>query len=336
VAVTLDPNKIYTVAELQEIALANSVQALVDDVDIKRKDMTVRTIQSDSAMSDTILRVTKPMDVKLELESAKNTKQDHLNQLKVDVYKTALNIQLCGSEIELQQQKQVNAGEKLEIADARFKKKTITQDELETAKFAVESSKVDLADAREKLDMQYLELKKLLNQPLDTKPVHIAVDLKQAVFKDVDINLVLEGLYKTEATVNKASGKLSIAQAAMDIAAKLYKEDNLIYKNYAADLEEAALDLASAKSALDVKVNNSCSDLKNKLDNITLAGKYCDLMTKKLASAQVRYDKGTVGKEALISAKEASLDADFAKLKAIVDYNSAAMELDCLLGRDLH
>ena len=125
-----------SIVKLQEIAVGSSRQALVDDVDIKKKEMSVRTVRSDgNAMSDSILSITKPIDVNLELDAAKKTKQDHLNQLKVDVYKAAMNIQLSGKEIELQEQKLILAEDKLNMAKVRFKASTITQDDLDTAQY---------------------------------------------------------------------------------------------------------------------------------------------------------------------------------------------------------
>ena len=330
---SLEPNTAYTVAKLQEIAEGSSRQALVDDVDIKKKEMSVRTVTADTgAMSDSIRSITKPMDVKLELEAAKRTKQDHLNQLKVDVYKAAMNIQLSGKEIALQEQKHTLANDKLEMAKARFKASTITQDDLDSAQYNVESSKVNLTTAKEKRNALYLELKSLLNQPLDTAPVKITEDLKLVAFEDLDVDFALNSLYKTETSVYKASGKLDIAQTAMDIAAKLYRKGDLAYDNSVLDLNEAKLDLAGARTALDVKVKNKYNDLVNKLDNVELAGKYSELAQKKLANAQIKFDKGTISKEAYMSIKEASLDAEYAKFSAFVDFNGAREEFRNMLG----
>ena len=196
----------------------------------------------------------------------------------------------------------------------------------------VESSKVNLNNAREKLNSFYLELKKLLNQPLDTNPVKIAGEFKLETFEDLDVDFALNGLYKTETSVYKASGKLDIAQTAMDIAAKLYRKGDLTYDNSALDLEEAKLDYAGAKTALDVKVKNKYNDMVNKTDNVELAGKYAELAEKKLANAQVKYDKGTISKEVYMSAKEASLDAEYAELSAIVDFNGVWAEFRNMVG----
>ena len=329
---SFDPNK-TTVAELQEAALNNSRQALIDDVDIKKKEMAVRTVRTDTnAMSDSILSVTKPMDVQLELDSAKMTKQDHLNQLKVDVYKAAMNIQLCNKEIELQEYKVTVAQEKLTMAQARFKAATITQDVLDSAQYDVDSSNVDLTNAKEKLNSLYLELKKLLNQPLDTSAITITDELKLAAYKDVNIDTVLNSLYKSETSVVKAEGKLTIAQTAMDIAAKLYVKGNLYYDNCVIDLEEANLDLAAAKTALDVKVKNKYNDLINQLDNVELADKYAELSKKKLANAQTKYDKGTITKETYLAAKTALMDAEYAKLSSIAGFNGTKAEFDNIIG----
>lgn len=329
---SLDPNT-TTVAKLQETALGNSRQALIDDVDIKKKEMAVRTVRTDTnAMSDSILSVTKPMDVQLELDAAKMTKQDHLNQLKVDVYKAAMNIQLCNKEIELQEYKLSVAQEKLTMAKARLKAATITQDVLDSAQYDVDSSNVDLTNVKEKLNSLYLELRKLLNQPLNTSAVTITDELKLSVYKDVNVDAVLNNLYKSETSVVKSEGKLAIAQTAMDIAAKLYVKGNLYYDNSAIDLEEAKLDLAAAETALDVKVKNKYNELINKIDNVELADKYAELSKKKLANAQTKYDKGTITKETYLAAKTALMEAEYARLSSMVGFNGTKAEFDNIAG----
>lgn len=326
-------NMEYTVAELQQIALSNSRQAAADDMDIKRKEMAVRTVRSDSrSMSDSILSVTKPLDVVLELDSAKKTKQDHLNQLKADVYKAVMNIQLCEKEITLQEQKLANAEEQLTMAKARFKASTITQDDLDSAQYNVDDRKVSLANTKEKLGSLTLELKKLLNQPLDTKPVKIKGDIKQDTFEDIDVDFQLNNLYKTETSVSKVSGKLDIAKTAMDIAQKLYNKGDLYYDNSALDLQEAEYNFNSAKTALEVKVKNAYNDMVNKQDDLELASKYTDLMTKKLDNSKIKYDKGTISKDDYMKAKEALLDAQYAELSSVVGFNGARVDFRDAIG----
>ncbi len=323
---------VYTIVMLQEMAAGASRRAMMDDVEIKKKDMAVRTVRSDStAMSDSIRSVTRPMEVKLELEAARKTKQDNLNKLRAEVYRAALSIQLSGKEIELQEQKLAIANDKLEMAKARFRAAAITRDDLDSVQYSVDSCKVNLTGAREKLNSLYLELRSLLNQPLDTAPVKLEADLEPEAFEELDVDLALSSLYKNETSVFKASGKLDVAQKAMEIASKLYREGDLAYDNCVSDLEEAKLDLAGAKTALEVKVRNAYNDMANRLDNVELAVKYAELAGKKLANAQVKYNRGTIGREAFLSAKEGSMDAEYAKFSAIADFNVSRMELRNML-----
>lgn len=320
---TFDINTEYTIEELQQIALSNSRQAAADDMDIKRKEMAVRTVRSSRDLNDSILSVTKPLDVVLELDSAKKTKQDNLNQLKVDVYKAAMNIQLCEKEIALQEQKLTNAEEQLTMAKARFKASTITQDDLDAAQYNVDDKKVSLANTKEKLGSLCLELKKLLNQQLDTKTVKIKGVIKQDKFEDIDVDFRLNDLYKTETTVYKASGKLDIANTAMDIAKKLYTKGDLYYDNSVLDLQEAEYNFNLAKTSLEVKVKNAYNEMVNKLDDLDLASDYTDLMTKKLSNAKIKYDKGTISKDDYLKAKEAMMDAEYSELSSVAAFNGA-------------
>ena len=328
-----DINKEYTISELQQIALSNSRQAIADDMDIKKKEMAVRTVRNDSrSMNDSILSVTKPLDVVLELDSAKKTKQDHLNQLNVDVYKAVMNIQLCEKEITLQEQKLANAEEQLSMANTRFKASTITQSDLDSAQYNADDKKVSLANTREKLGTLTLELKKLLNQPLDTKQIKIRGEIKQDEFEDIDVDYQLNNLFKTETSVCRASGKLDIAKTAMDIAQKLYNKGDLYYDNSALDLREAEYNFNSAKTALEVKVKNSYNDMVNMLDDLELARKYTALTVKKLDNLKIKYDKGTISKDDYMKAKEALLDAQYAELSSVVGFNGTRADFRNAIG----
>jgi outer membrane protein TolC len=320
----LEPSREYTVEELQDMAARNSRQALADDVDIKRKELAVRTVRSDiAAMSDSILCITKPMDVKLELEIAKRTKQDRLDQLKIDVYKACMDILLCNRKIEMREKKLSLAEKRLEIARAKLDTDVVTREEVDSAQYAVDSSKVDLTSARDELGSLYLELKKLLNLQLDTNPVKIAGDIKQDKMLKVDTDSILDGLYETETSVFGAAGKLEIARTAMGIAAELYRKGDLYYDSAVLDLEEAELDYLAAKTALETKVKNAYNDMANRIDSLELAKKYKELTSKKLESIKIKYEKGAVSLEDYIKAEEALLDAQFAELTAVAEYNLA-------------
>lgn len=334
-ALVMDINKTYAIAELQEIAVSNSRQALADDMDIKRKEMAARTVHSDvQAMSDEILSITKPMDLKLQLDVAQRTKQDNFNQLKVDVYKAALKILLCEKEIVTQEQKLATAEEELKMAAARFKAATITQNDLDSAQYSVDDRKVNLMNTKEKLDSLYLEMKKLLNQQLNTVPVKIGGEIKQEKFEDIDVDFQINRIYATETSVYKVSGKLDIARTAMDIAKSKYQEGILFYDNVAMDLKEAEYDLTSAKTALEVKVKNYYNTMVNDLDDLQLAGQYTDLMKKKLSNSEIMFKKGTISKDDYNKAKDALLDAQFAELSSIVAFNGARADFRNVIKPD--
>ncbi len=334
-ASAMDLNKTYTIAELQEIAVSNSRQASADDMDIKRKEMAIRTVHSDiQAMSDEILMVTRPMDLKLQLDVAQRTKQDHFNQLKADVYKAALNILLCENEIATQEQKLATAEEELKMATARFKAATITQNDLDSTQYSVDDRKVGLANTKEKLDSLYLEMKKLLNQRLDTVPVKISGVIKPEKFEDTDVDFQINRIYATETSVYTASGKLDIARTAMDIAKSKYQEGVLFYDNVAMDLKEAEYDLTSAKTALEVKVKNYYNTMVNDLDDLQLTGQYTDLMKKKLSNSEIMFRKGTISKDDYNKAKDALLDAQYAELSSIVAFNGARADFTNIIRPD--
>lgn len=330
----LNTNMVYSISQLQELALNNSRQAQVDDADIKKKEVLVRTVRTDTtAMSDSIQSIIKPLDVALELDIAKRIKQDNLNQLKVDVYKAAMNVLLCEKELAFQEDKLVMAHEKLDMVKSKFQTASIIQNDLDSAQYDFDRNTVNRASVKEKLNSCYLDLRNLLNQTPDALPVKIKDDLQLSAFKDVDVNLWLNSLHKKEASVLKAAGKLELSQTAMTLAEKLYRKGDLTYDSSVMDLENAKLDLALAKNSLNVKVRNLYNDVITRLDNIELASKYVELTRNWMENAQTKYDQGTISKEELLSSKVACLDAEYARYSAIADFNRVNAEFDNLLGR---
>jgi hypothetical protein len=167
-------NTAYTTVQLQDMAIKDSRQAAQDDVDIKRMEMAVRTVRSDvGAMSDSILSVTKPMEAALGLDTARRTKLDNISQLKLDVYKSVLDILLAQKETDKETQKLAIELEKLKTAQAKYKLNSITKDDLDAAQYSVDSKQLDVQSTKEKLGTYYLNLKKLVNMPLESKPLSI-------------------------------------------------------------------------------------------------------------------------------------------------------------------
>jgi outer membrane protein TolC len=286
-------------------------------------------------MSDSILSVTKPVEVNLNLDVAKRTKLDNINQLKLDVYKSVLDILLVQKEIDNEAQKLVIEQDKLKTAQEKNKLGIVTKDDLNAAQYNVDSKQLDVDSAKQKLDTYYMKLKDKVNMPLDTKPVKITEALVLAPFKDVDIDYTIYNLNKTATSAYEASEMLKIAQTAMDIAAKLYKPGDVTYDDTSIDLDGAKLDFDNAQKAIEVNVKNKYNDLANMADNIELSQKYLDLTNKKLANAQLKYDKGLLDKTSLLNLKESCLDAGYANFSAIHDYNAVEIEFENLTGQKL-
>lgn len=325
--VLVQNTSIYTVEELWNIAAANGRQAVADDLDIKKKEMAARTVRSDSmAMSDSILSVIRPMEVALDVEVAVKVKQEHLEQLKLDVYKTAMNILLCEEEIKLKEQKLTSAREQLNSALAKLEAGTAAQDDVDTARYNADSSGLSLSGAREKLDSLYLEMRRLLNQPLSGGTIRISDRISPLPFEAADTDALYKSLCNAESSVYKAKGAFTIAGAAMDIAGKLYKKGDLYYDSAELDLKEAELEYAGAVTALEVKVKNMYNDALNRLDNLELAGMYAELASKRLDAAKAKYDSGAVSRDVYIKAGETLLDAEHARAAATVEFNGIWME----------
>jgi outer membrane protein TolC len=332
-----------TIGKAQIIAVENSRQADIDDLDIKLKETELKHIKEKpnpvrlttelvTLLEYKLAEKVSPMQAELDLEVSKRIKQDNINSLRLDVYKTAMNILLAQKELDTENQKLAIAQEGYEAAKKSYELNLITENDLQTAKYNVDNKKFSVSEARERLVSASFNMRKLLNMPLSDAPIKLEDELVMAKPERVDINKAVQSAIEHDTTVYSKSGTLKIKQAALELTGEYFKEGEKKYDQCKIDADTAAIDVEDARANLEVEVRNKYNDLLNLQDKIELAEKYAVLLEKKLKISQVKYDNGVISKEEYLAEKEKYLDAEYQKYAAIHDYNIAKAEFEYLIG----
>ena len=326
-----------TLEEAQKQALVNSRQAVIDDLEIKAKetalkqvkedaDMTGDTYGADAVLSARINKEVKPMQAEAALAVAKRAKKDNSEQLKLDVNSAFLDIFLAQKELENANKKLDFAKERLTMAETRYAAKTITEDDLKTAQYNVETKQLDVYSVQEKLKTLDMQLKNLLNQPLDGDVLAIAGKIELQNLAEIDINKVVADYLETDTNTFKAAEAYKAVKKTMDLTEALFKAGDKTYDDNRTGLETASRDYADAKSSREVNIRNTYNDLLSLKDAADLSANYVILAGQKLNNVNIRYDKGLVSKDAYMAEQENYLDAEYANYKAINGFNTKKAE----------
>lgn len=326
-----------TLEEAQKQALANSRQAAIDDLDIKAKETALEQAKEDAGMagdtygayavlSSRISKEVTPAQAETTLAVAVRTKKDNAEQLKLNVTTVFQNIFLAQKELDNENKKLAFAKERLAMAQTRYAAKTITEDDLETAQYNVETKQLDIYNVQEKLKTLDMQLKNLLNLPLEGDMLVAAGEIKLQNLIDIDINKVVADYLETDTKTFKAAEDYKAAKKTMDLTEELLDAGDQTYDDNRTALETASRNYADAKSSRETDIRNTYNELLNLKDTADLSVKYVALASSKLDNARIRYDKGLISKDAYMSEQENYLGAEYANYKAICDFNNKKAE----------
>jgi len=337
-------NYLFSIDEAQKTAIENYSQTRIDDLNIKLKEDTLKHLQEDihklgststieGFYNNKIKTLVNPLKAEAALEVARMTKQDNIESLKLDVYKTALGLLLAGKELEKENQKLSFLEEKYKIAKAKYDANIITEAYVEDAQYALDGEKITIGGIEDKIASYSLGLKKLLNQPLDNEIVNITDTIKYVAFKNVDIDKAVQDSLQSNTNIYRLTKALEAAEKAMELTKEIFGEGDSTYDSNSYSLETARLDLEEAKVDLEVNIRNKYNNLLSLKDSVMLAQTYEGMMNKRLKAAEIRCLEGIINMESLLGEKENYLDAVYQKYLAIYDYNVAKAEFDNLISK---
>lgn len=323
--------KALTLEEAVEMAVENSRQNAIDDLEIKVREVQLRQAQENAAMTgdaygaervleNRIRKEVRPMEAQTALEVAKLKKEDNRKKRALEVREVFYSILLAKKELEKETQKLEIQKEKLEFVKARSAAGQLPPDALDEAVYRVLSKSADIENIKEKINTLELRLKLLINMDLADELPEIAGEIKVDLLPDMDLERIIDENLQFDTSVFEAAGRYNAASRTMQFTEELFRAGQTIYDTNKSNLEKALRDYETALRNREVNIRNSYNELQNAKDSLELADSYVDLCLKKLDAAKVKYDKGMIDKEAYLSAKETYLDALFNRERARCEY----------------
>ena len=216
------------------------------------------------------------------------------------------------------------------MAEARHKEGKITDNELDDSRNTLDIKKIEIEKAGKELEAANLELKRLLNVKMDDTPIQVDDKLILAKEEVVVLNEVIEKSMEKNLDLYKKSQDLKAKEKTMEITGEYYQEGDFTYDDNKTSLEIARAEADDARIKLEVDIRNQYNNLLTGKDNVELAQKWEVICQKKLDSAKLKFEKGLISREELLSSEEKCLDAQYKTFAAIKEYNLLKADFDSL------
>lgn len=331
----------FSIQESKTMAVSNSRQAAIDDLNIKAKESAVLDAEKDAKRStaantkidilnNKIAKEVNPAKAAAELEYAKKIKEENLKKLELEVYKATSNILLLEKELGMEKGKQDILNEKYKIAETRFKEGKLTENDLIDAKYALDLKDIDINKVAGKIEAANLELRRILGLDMSDELIKIKDRLVLASTKDIDIEKVVENALNNDAELYIKGEELKASEKIMEFTKEGYEQGTAIYDENMLSLENAKVNFEDAKVNLEVSIRNKYNDILTARDKVRLAQKWEAICIDKLRNAEFKFEKGLISKEEVLNAKENYLDAQYQTYLAIYNYNILRTEFETL------
>lgn len=350
-------NMFLDIEKFQNMALENSRQSTIDDLQIESKKNALEEAENDAKFlspattrsqkyDNEIQKRVDPFKAETELEYVKREKNTNEEKLRLEVYQTSLDILIKETEVEFEAEKFKILEEKQRMAETKYNEGKITDDDLYNAKFAVSSKNIDLNKLQKDQEALRLELKRLLNVEMDDSLIKIEEQLVFQPIIDIDYDVDMVILKNTDEVVNvdtiinqsieksleffNSSKVLETQEMVMEITKDIFEENHKTYKDNVLSLEIAQLNSEETKTGIQVQVKNKYNDLKTAEERVNLAIQWEDIQEKKFEAEELKFEKGMISREELLNAKEIYMEANYDKYVTIYNYNIIKSEFEAL------
>lgn len=320
-----------TIEEAKEIAIGNSRQLALDDLQIERLEKAYERAKEQarmlpdafgrsSVLSNKINREKLPFDAETALEAAKKTKNDNIENLKIEVEKTILNILLAKEELENEKFRLDIEQYKYDNMMTKYENGALSEYDKTAAEYEFHNKRLRFRQYEQTLATLNSRLNNLLGYPYDSDPPEVEGEIKYEPLEDISVDVIVELAIAKDTEIYRSERTLEIKKRVMEITASYYKEGEQYYDDALFELKMAEADLKERKMALEVKIKNAYNDLLNLQDDVFVAQGREKISRKLLESARKKYESGLISKDAYMLEEQKYRDDALALLKAKVNY----------------
>ncbi len=326
-----------------EIAVSNSIQATIDDINILIKKDALNQAKENAAflgdaygiqkvLNNRIIKEVRPFEAETNLEVAKKTKEDNLNNLKFNVYKTIQSLLIAEKEFETEIKRLDILFERYNFLKLKKEQGQVSDSVLVDIEFSIEGKRMDIIKVEEKIETIKIDIKRLLGLPLYANLPEIIEEIVYEPLVNVSIDKMLKKVFENSTTIFKHNRDIEAIVKTLDLTAQYYPTTNIAYLTPQYNLEQSKAALKEYKLNTEVSIRNSYSNLLNQKDRVVLAQKYLEIMRKKLKDVELKYDNGFTTKDIVINAKEALINAEYQLYSAMYSYAIMKADFDRLAG----
>ncbi len=325
-----------TIESVQEIAVRNSSQAQIDDLNIFVNELILKDSKYDlipasgTPMDNAYKRGVDPIVVEMNLEIAKRQKDQNLESVRIEALKRAYDIILLKKEYNLENTRFNILTENLNVMEARFKIGTVTESDVVDAKYKLEDKKLNMFIVEQKLESAKSSLKNLLNYDSDLD-IDISGDIEYVPLGEIDIDKILEAAIKKDINVYRNEKEAEKSRKAFEIVSEYQIPDSISYQKAVYNLTVAESNLADTISNVEMNIRNKLNDLMNLEGKTVLAIKNFEMNKRKYDNMLQKYNMGLISKSNLQASHEAYENAVYQKYTAICNYLIAKAEFESLI-----
>jgi len=330
--VIIDEN--ISIESIGDIYKANSIQAKIDDINIELNKALYKQATEDADKywytedkyldyNKLLIKHIRPMEALNNLKKAQKSIEENLLNLKLNIYKNFQSSSLAQKQLEAEELKLAIMFERYELAKVKRSNGLITDNELLEIEVGIENKEFDIAKIKENIKSKSEELKRLLSIEIDDNKYNINIETS-FLFEPVkidDLKTYVKSAINNNVDVYRYLNDIELKQKQLDIIEQCFSVHNLSYISVRYSLEETIAALEEKKINIEVSVKNAYSNLLNQRDRVYLADKYVDIMKKKLDISELKYKNGVITKDALLSAREALVNAEYQRHSAVYSYN---------------
>lgn len=322
----------------KDLAVKNSRQVLLDELDIKMNKDRLADAQEEADKNDysggspsdqlkrRIIVQVDPLIAQTQLEAASRKRTDNLNVLKNDTYKAGMKLLLLNKELEKETEKHKLLTEKTALEMAKYQNGTAIETAVQDLQIQTDNKQIDVETVKNKIASAEYELNRLLGRNISDKVI-IQDELIPEMLPTIDIEEVVQNSLDVNTAVFEKARDLEAKTLKLSLTAEVYKEDEKEYMEAKFEVEKAEIDLNETRISLEVDLKNTYQDLQNRFDQYEMAAAFVQLSQKKLDIIELKYKAGLETKEVLLSQQENHLDAIYNRDKAIYDFNITLADL---------
>lgn len=281
-----------TIEKAWDIAVENSLQASIDDINILIKEDALKQAKDGAVflgdaygiqkvLNNKLAKEVRPFEAETNLEVAKKTKEDNFKKLKLDVYKTIQGLLIAEKELETENKRLDILFEKYNFMKLKKEQGQISESSLVDMEFAIEEKRMDIIKVEEKIEAIKTDIKRLLGLSLYENLPEMDEEIVYEPLVNVNVDRMIKDAFENNVTVFRQTRDIEAKEKTLELTGQYFSETNITYLNAKYALEQSKIALEETKLNIEVTVRNSYSNLLNQKDRVTLAQKYLEIMRKK-------------------------------------------------------